>query len=190
MSNIRQLIEYDHRNPKGAGSNIEEKLFLFGLLRMIKPSRVLEIGVSRGHMTAWLALALHMNGKGELVSVDNFSKAHGGQAASCEPARTRVRANGMRSPTFVTSDSVAYLTSQPDDSFDVVWVDGDHSYDGARADIVESLRVASKVVCVHDTSQLYSGPRDAIADVLRDRQEDGSGFWVKGCRGIWIRNVD
>jgi len=187
MANIRSLIEYDAQHPKKAGSNLEEKLFLFGLVRMIKPARVLEIGVSAGHMTAWLALALEQNKKGELVSVDNFSKAHGGEAGDEKPARRRLAANGLAERVdFVKSDSVEFLQKQPDNSFDFVWVDGDHSFDGARADIVEALRVARYVVGVHDTNQLYDGPREAIKAIMPLQT---LGFWVEGCRGIWLYNV-
>jgi len=186
MPNIRSLIEYDAKNPGGAGSAQEEKLFLFSLLRMIKPRRVLEIGVSRGHMTAWLALALHMNGDGgTLTSVDNWSRAHGGEARSPGHALKRLASNGLAGRVeFVASDSFGFLSEQPDNSFDVVWVDGDHSYTGAYRDITQALRVASHVVGVHDTAQQYTGPREAAADL-----SEGEGFWVEGCRGIYLRNV-
>lgn len=186
MPNIRTLIEYDAAHPEKAGSNLEEKLFLFGLLRMLKPETVIEVGVSAGHMTCWLALALHINDKGNMVSVDNFSKRHGGQASSSDVARSRLAANDLGScVSFVKSDSVEFMKSIADDTFDFVWIDGDHSFDGARADIKEGMRIAKDTIAVHDTNQQYDGPRKAIASL---NGPDG-GYWVHGCRGIWMRNI-
>jgi predicted O-methyltransferase YrrM len=181
---IQKLLEYDRLYWKGAGSGDSEHLLLYGLIRMLRPASVLEIGVSRGHMTAWLALALADNGTGgSLVSVDNWSKVHGGNANGPQHAQRRLRDNGLlKRVQFVKSDSVEYLKKQGNLSFDFVWVDGDHSFEGARDDIAEALRVAKLMVAVHDTHQLYSGPRDAIRDIL----PSGSGAWIKGGRGIWM----
>lgn len=185
---IEKLLDYDRRNPEGAGSSEEEKLFLYSLCRMVKPSVIIEVGVSRGHLTTWFALACKDNQHGRVISVDNWSKAHGGGATSSIHAEARLRALhcGLEGLVkFVASDSVEYLESCNAASVDFVWIDGDHSQEGATADIAEALRVARKVVGVHDTNQLYIGPRAAITWL------DGksSGFWVRGCRGIWLRNI-
>jgi predicted O-methyltransferase YrrM len=181
-----RLLSYDRTFPNGAGSGIPEKLFMYGLLRMIKPKRVLEIGVSRGHMTAWLALALEQNGKGRLTSVDNWSRNHGGEATNHGYALQRLKANDLQKfVDFVASDSYEYLKNCEENSFDVVWVDGDHSYEGAKRDIEEALRVASTLVGVHDTNQQYDGPKNAIEDL----QGRSMGCWIKGGRGIWVRNL-
>jgi len=182
---ISELLIYDEVHPQGAGSSREEKLFLFSLLRMIEPWSVLEIGVSRGHMTAWLALALYMNGRGKLTSVDNWSRAHGGEANGPEYAQKRLKELKLQNYVeFKKSDSYEYLKEQPDDSFDVVWVDGDHSFEGARKDIDEAMRVAKRLVGVHDTHQKYDGPRKAVMDLAME-----AGFWVEGGRGIWLLNL-
>ena len=185
MTRVNDLIIYDERHSQGAGTNTEEKLFLYGLVRMAKPKSILEIGVSRGHMTAWLALALAHNGNGgALTSLDNWSRAHGGEATSPLWAQKRLDDNRLGGRVnFVSSSSLDYLRAQPTESFDFVWVDGDHSYEGAKADIVEAMRVASKLVGVHDTNQQYSGPRKAAEQLA-----NGQGFWVNGCRGMWIWN--
>ena len=185
---ITKLMRYDESKPEGAGSALEEKLFLFSLVRMLKPDSIIEIGVSAGHMTAWLALALVLNEKGRLISVDNWSRAHGGQAASSQKAFRRISEVGLhleRVVKFVDSDSVEYLKSCPDNSVDMVWIDGDHSFEGARADIDEGSRVAKKVIAVHDTNQIYDGVRNAIKDIYTE----SLGFWVKGCRGIWLKDL-
>jgi len=185
--NAQKLLEYDRKYYKGAGSGEAEHLILYGIIRMLQPESVLEIGVSRGHMTTWLALACAENKRGKVTSVDNWSRAHGGEATSPSHAKKRLTDNALESHVeFVSSDSVEFLQAQSDKSYDFVWIDGDHSYDGARKDIVEGLRVASKMIAVHDTNQKYDGPRKAIESIMNG---DSSGAWVHGGRGIWLKNI-
>jgi len=187
MPDLSSLIAYDIKNPKGAGSSPNEKLFMWGLLSQCKFKTALEIGVSRGHMTLWLAYAQSEHG-GKLTSVDNWSRAHGGEATSPAHAAKRLSDNKLQGVVeFVGSDSYEFLSKQPDDAFEFVHVDGDHSYEGAYRDIKEALRVASKLVTVHDTDQQYSGPRKAVLDL---QEELGvKGTFIDGHRGIWLCNV-
>ena len=179
------LTALDEQYPKAAGTSNPEKTLLYSLIRHIQPATVLEVGVSAGHMTCWLALALKNNGKGHLTSVDNFSRAHGGEADSDAVPRARVRRAAL-SPwvSFVTSDSVEYLKAQADKSFDFVWIDADHSYEGAYADVIEALRVAKIGVGVHDVYQLYDGPRRACKAI--EEEQHIKGVRIPGYRGTWL----
>ena len=179
------LTELDLRYPNGAGTANPEKTLLYSLLRHIQPTSVLEIGVSAGHMTCWLAFALKNNDKGHLTSVDNFSRAHGGQADTPAIPQKRVNMAGLAPRvTLIKSDSEEFLKSQADESFDFVWVDADHSYEGAYTDIEEALRVARVGVGVHDVFQLYDGPRRACKDI--EESHNIKGLWVPGYRGTWL----
>jgi len=187
MADIASLFAYDLKNPAGAGSSASEKAFMYGLVSQCRYPRILEIGVSRGHMTLWLAYG-QSGHDGKLVSVDNWSRAHGGEARGPEYAHKRLKDNRLaRYVEFVGSDSYEFLKDQPDGSFDFVWIDGDHSHEGAYRDIKEGIRVASQLVGVHDTAQQYTGPRDACMDIEQDY--DLQGTFVEGPRGIWLCNV-
>lgn len=185
MSSVDFMVEFDKKYPKCAGTAEPEKLLLYSLLRHMKPKTVLEIGVSAGHMTCWLALAMLKNGEGKVTSVDNFSRAHGGEADTPEIPKSRLRKAGLLQwVDFVKSDSVEYLKAQADNSYDFVWVDADHSYDGAYEDIIEALRVAKKGVGVHDVCQIYDGPREAVKTIEKERGI--KGVTVPGFRGSWF----
>lgn len=180
-STVERLIAYDAQYGKDAGTGVDEKLFLLAAVGMVKPSSILEIGVSAGHATLWLAAAAQLAGA-RMVSVDNWSAAHGGRAKGPEKAITRLKDNGLEGTVeFVNSDSVAYLRSCADGEFDLVWVDGDHSVEGATADIKEALRVAGKLVIVHDTNQqAYRTVREACLSVC-DR-----GCFFDSLRGMFF----
>ena len=179
------LTQLDERYPNGAGTANPEKTLLYSLLRHSQPSKVLEVGVSAGHMTCWLALALKNNDKGHLTSVDNFSRAHGGQADTPAIPQKRVNMAGLSEwVTLVKANSMDFMQKQVDDSFDFVWIDADHSYEGAYADTMEALRVAKVGVGVHDIAQLYDGPRNACRAI--EKELDIKGLWVPGYRGTWL----
>lgn len=179
------LVDFDKRYPKCAGSDNAEKMLLHSLLRHTKPKKVLEVGVSAGHMTCWLAGALKNNNEGHLTSVDNFSRAHGGEADTPAIPQKRVNMAGLQSwVTLIKSDSMEFLSKQPDGSFDFVWIDADHSYEGAYFDTMEAIRVAKVGVGVHDVAQLYDGPRNACRAI--EEELDIKGLWVPGYRGTWL----
>jgi hypothetical protein len=46
--------------------------FLYSLLRMQKPERVVELGTGLGVSALWMALAIKQNGKGHIWTVDDF----------------------------------------------------------------------------------------------------------------------
>ena len=187
MADIASLYAYDLKNPKGAGSSANEKLFMWGLMSQCKYKTALEVGVSRGHMTLWMAYAQSMH-DGKLTSVDDWSRAHGGESTSPAHATKRLKDNRLQDVvTFVSSDSYKYLSTLEDNSVEFVWIDADHSYEGAYRDIKEAVRVASQLVGVHDTNQGYKGPREACMDIELDYGLQGT--FVEGHRGIWLCNM-
>jgi len=179
---IDQLIKFDRENPKSAGSSLPEKLFMYSVVRMLNPKHIIEVGVRAGHMTTWLALGVKHNGTGQIHSVDNWSHKHGGGGGSVKHVTERLAKTGLTKHVQLhTSDSVKYLEGLQDRSVDLVWIDGDHSYEGARADVIQAMRVAKVMVGVHDATNL-EGVTKALEDI-------GGGTWVEGCRGIWLYSV-
>lgn len=182
--NIDQLLAYDKKHENHAGTSAEEKQFLYGLMRMMRPEIVIEIGVSAGHSTCWIAKALQDNGGGNLISVDNWSRAHGGAAQGPGTARKRLKDCGLdKYVKLVTMDSQVFLKQRADRGANIVWVDGDHSYERAKLDTQQALRVARDMVIVHDTFQnAYDTVRRACKDI-------GGGTFIDGFRGMWLRHV-
>ena len=179
---VKQLIDYDAQHSAGAGTSLQEKLLLYSLIREFKPKSVVEIGVSAGHMTCWLAAALEENGEGHLLSIDDWSRAHGGAATNERAAQLRLQSNDLgHRVTFLGQSSQVWLPKQTNQSYDFVWVDGHHGEPEAMRDVNHALRVARLFVGVHDVCQQYPGPRLAC--------EGRAGFWVRGGRGTWLRNV-
>lgn len=188
MPSVASLTAYDLEHGYGQGCSLEERMLYYTMARLLNAKDIIEIGVSMGHATCWLALAAKENG-GHVTSVDWFKQTDGGHADSPEPARTRLRENGLEEcVTLITADSRTYLPDLNEQPVDLILVDGDHSEEGAKRDIVQALRILRKprgLCIVHDFG-LIEGVRRACESfgggVCFPRSETGSN------RGLWLRN--
>lgn len=184
MPTLEAVLEYDREHSEYAGSSADEKLLLWSLLHMTKYRSVLEIGVNRGHLTVWLALAMRAN-DGKLTSVDNYCMQHGGSAKTPIPAKRRLEDLRLQKHVkFVEMDSKEYLLTTKEGQFDFIWIDGDHSYEGALTDIELAVKAKPKMIGVHDVFQGYAGPRNACRTVEEVYSKQGT--WIPGKRGIWL----
>ena len=104
---------------------------LVALITRIKPQRGLEVGFGD---YGWSALAFLENGTGHLTSIDK--RDWWGNAARLEqqyPDRF----------TFIEADSATALRQQTG-TFDYIFIDGDHSYAGAKRDLLAALPLLKK----------------------------------------------
>lgn len=188
MTLLEDIKQYEQEHPHTSGTCETIKRALYDVIVKHKPERVIEIGVSRGAVTAYLAAALEENGKGRLISVDNWSQNFGGKADGPAAACHRVDALGLKERVrFVSQDSQRFLAEQKDNSAGLVWVDGDHSYEGAKADVIEAIRISNTVVGVHDTS--HGHHKEDIRRVIRELGIEGQGEYIEERHGCWLGEI-
>ena len=126
---------------------------LYSITRFMSPARMLEIGTGPGNSASAFAQALVDCGKGgTLTSVDAWVGPPGRNA---DEARARHEAMGIPPGTveFVSAPSQSYLPKLAGGSIDIVFVDGNHHFAAALADIREAVRIARRLVVVHDVDQ-------------------------------------
>lgn len=58
--------------PNDDSTHLEDRLFIYGLIRSLKPEICVEVGTHKGLTALCIAQALHENGKGMLVTCDPF----------------------------------------------------------------------------------------------------------------------
>lgn len=69
----QEFIDFvDKEIPQDDSTTLEEKLFLYALIRNIKPKVCIETGTHRGKTTLYLAKALEDNGLGHLDTYDPY----------------------------------------------------------------------------------------------------------------------
>jgi predicted O-methyltransferase YrrM len=85
----RRLFSHLAREHRRGGRpsyiEIDAPLELFALVRLLRPSHVVEVGVSSGVSSAYLLRGLAKNGKGTLHSIDRPKREPAGARASSRP---------------------------------------------------------------------------------------------------------
>jgi len=150
---------------------IRQAAYLFGLVRQMKPRKVIEIGRYKGGST--LVIAAAMNGKGEFWSID-IGEKHGGMHCG-EQSRPFDEMLADTCKRFGLKVSIIVGDSRAVDvdtgEVDLVFIDGDHSYEGVRSDFErfgKRVRVGGAV--------LFD---DAFTDGIFNTEKAGIGRLVR-----------
>jgi len=140
-------------------------LTYYEFVREIKPKKMLEIGVQNGASTKAFLMAMGINSYGTLVSIDHKNRS-GILDAEFSDLKDHWR--------FIQGDSHASESVQAaknqleeGELYDVLFIDGDHSYEGAKQDFVEYSELVKPggVVMLHDTVNTDQGVNKLWAEI-------------------------
>jgi len=176
--------EETRKVPGHLGEN--ETRFL-GLLAACVPARgtIVEIGSFKGRSTVMLAKVASHYGLGPIVAIDPHNSPilldHQAdpEASSYQDFLASIRSAGLSAhvePHRAYSAEVAGSWNRP---IRLLWIDGDHSYQGAKKDVDGFLPhlVPFGVVAFHDALNAFPGPiRVFVEDVLRSDRFGPAGF--------------
>jgi len=150
------------------------------------PGAIVEIGSFKGRSTVMLAKVATHYGLGPIVSIDphthNLTPKDGessAPASTYDEFRHSLRAADVEQHVEVRrefSEEVSRGWSRP---IRLLWIDGDHSYQGAKQDFVNFMPHLSPlgVVAFHDALNNFPGPvRVFVEDVLRSDKFGPTGF--------------
>lgn len=158
-----ELSDEVRRISRSSSKSAFWALFLFKLVRGLRPLHCLEMGTALGLSGAYQAAALQLNGQGSLISLE-------GSEALAEIARRNWEQLGLTQARVVVgrfADTLdAALGPQPSD---YVFVDGHHD-ERATLDYFEQLlpRLASPACLVFDDIKWSSGMRRAWQAITQD----------------------
>jgi predicted O-methyltransferase YrrM len=140
----------------GAGAHI-----LYGLVRSNYPSTVVEIGSARGRSTCALALACHENNHGMVFAIDphtpnawsEYSTSGDNFAFLCQRL-DMYQLTHCCQVLRTTASAAASSWRQP---IDLLFLDGDHSYDGVKTDfdLYSRWLTPNALIVFHDTLWEY-----------------------------------
>jgi predicted O-methyltransferase YrrM len=174
------LFTANELNHGVASLSFDEAAHLFRLARSLGPATIVEIGRFKGGSTVVFATAKHPDAT--LWSFDLAGeRAPGidGAEVDAEIAATLARFDRNRGVHLVRADS--RTAEHPEGGCDLLFIDGDHSYEGVRADYEHwrgALRPGGHLL-FHDAAQperyaaVSAGVTRAVEEIERSRE---SGF--------------
>lgn len=139
----------------GVNTNIsshrsEHYELLIAISRRHKPARILEIGTAEGDFTVFLA-TIFPDAKIETIDLPSsdrrfwnatteLSSTKGAKVSHSEVEERNAKLSKFSNIRFRESNSLS-LTFQENDKYDLIWVDGDHTYPVVSIDIANALRL-------------------------------------------------
>jgi predicted O-methyltransferase YrrM len=144
---------------------------LYGLARSLKPEICVEIGSARGKSACAVGLALRRNGRGRLYAIDPHCATEWNDTQSVEtlPIITEnLRKAGVTDVVEVVRKTSTEAARHWKHKIDLIFIDGDHSYEGVKRDwelFLPHLNTFG-VVAFHDTLwDLKPDPKFSRADM-------------------------
>lgn len=154
LFDMKSLASFDC----GIGSLVEDYAFLYGWVALLRPARIAEVGTNHGVSTLVMAQALEdCEAPGHIFTVDI-------NLAVLTIARRQIKEASLEHRITVIPGDVSKL---PPEDFDLAFIDGDHSYEGAKRDLT-ALYERSRVLLLHDARQ-YPAVRKAAEEFSGER---------------------
>ncbi|HEY8164295.1 MAG TPA: class I SAM-dependent methyltransferase [Gemmatimonadaceae bacterium] len=129
---------------------------LYGLARAMKPRVAVEIGSARGRSACFVGMALKENGLGRLYAIDPHTQTAWNDLESVDTfltMRRHVADFGLDGIIEMVRSTSADAAATWNEKIDLLFIDGDHSYEGVKADWERFSPFVSEfgVVVFHDT---------------------------------------
>ncbi|MSP19578.1 MAG: class I SAM-dependent methyltransferase [Bdellovibrionales bacterium] len=130
---------------------------LYGLGRSLRPKVCVEIGSARGLSACLIGQALKENGSGKLYAIDPHEPTgwnDGNSVDSYSLMIANLERFGISSYVEIVRDYSTNIGKTWDKEIDLLFIDGDHSYEGVKADWEVFSPHVSKfgIVVFHDTT--------------------------------------
>lgn len=144
---------------------------LYGFARSLKPDVAVEIGSARGRSACFVGQALKQNGKGKLFAIDPHTSTQwndAGAVNTLDVMRGNLASLGLESHVEIVRDVSQNVAATWTRQIDLLFIDGDHSYDGVKRDwdLFSPFVAPFGFVVFHDTTwDLHPGTAYSRADM-------------------------
>jgi predicted O-methyltransferase YrrM len=134
----------------------DSAFLLYGLARALKPRVAVEIGSARGKSACFVGKALKENGFGKLFAIDPHTRTNWNDENSVDTLdemRRNIKALKLEHQVEIIRDVSANAAARWMLPIDMIFIDGDHSYEGVKKDWELFMPFVTQfgVVVFHDT---------------------------------------
>ncbi len=157
---------------------------LYGLIRMLHPQTVVEIGTYRGYAAAYMARAIQENNHGRLYCIDDFSSAQFDARMTPQHWQSNLRECGVDAWASLIIGKSSEVEFPP--SVDFAYIDGWHSYEQAKKDFIKCSDLGAEVITLDDV-RICVGPRKLIHEIRKSKEWDVITLSRDGGLGVCVR---
>ena len=135
---VRKGLLYSALHEIDFNSGLGDSAFLLhGLVISAKPRVVVEIGSARGRSTCFMGMALKNNGSGRLYAIDPHTRTTWNDLDSSDTfefLKSNVNKLGLQQYVEILRNTSEEIARNWDRTIDILFIDGDHSYEGVKRD--------------------------------------------------------
>lgn len=158
-----------HSLTPDTGVSLADGMYIYDLCKKLKPQRTLEVGFAEGFSTMFFLAAQTTNGVGSHIAIDPF-EVSGWHGLGLQ----KVKESGMNNQfRFMQALSIFALPALAAEGshFEIIFIDGDHHFDGQLADFLLSDPLVTKggYLLFHDT--WMSSTKKLVSFIERNRPD-------------------
>ena len=190
LEQISAIIDQGWRRVSattGYLSEREARLIMAAAALAPATGKNLEIGSFKGRSTVGIAFVTRELGLGTVVAVDPHTSPastdpdlrRSGQTSSYEDFVTNLKSAGVYDRVEIKRVYSHDLAREWTDPIRFLWIDGDHTYEGAKADIdmFKPFLVEGAIVAMHDVLGTFEGALRVFVEEVLDCDDFGpAGF--------------
>lgn len=208
LSELSDLIKYELgcSNPtyfgcvKSGGLKLQQNPSEFAQLLVlikdvIKPQSYLELGIGNGG--SWLLMTHYIKSIKKSVAVDNLAYGDliGQSLEEVEEIERFLSLDSLKrklEATFYYKSTKQFFLLDNDREFDVIFIDADHSYEGAKFDFENSLNLVNNggYIIFHDIVSKGAPGVVQLWNEIKDKYEWSREFIASQTCGIGVIRID
>jgi predicted O-methyltransferase YrrM len=173
----------------------EAARILHGVVRMTRPSVIVEIGSARGFSTCAMALGCSENRQGKVFAIDPHQMNEwtdlGTQGQTYEFLTSRLREYGLTQYCDVLRNTSREAAANWATPIDLLFIDGDHTLAGVREDyeLFSPWMRSEGLIAFHDTTWEHDRPWQSYRKEEWFREDMGVGIFLdelqkRGLEGV------